>query len=358
MQLSTSPSTGDAADEMRPATPNAMRDEQERSPGERGRLGRTVSAPAGWAGEPPTLPGGRAGDAPALPGRTAFLPETSAALALACGGAANEAARRPALKWRALSLVLRTLGQASAGIRLGYRHGFDSGPMLDYVYEDRARGCFWYGRLADRVYLDSIGWRAIRARKALLQIVLRAEIAANRAAGRPTALLDVAAGPGRYLQELAAELGTRGGLTIICRDLDEAGLAQGRARAAALGLGGMRYERGDACDATSLARVTPRPNLVVASGIYELLDAALVQRSMAGVYALLPTGGRFVFTTQVMHPQLEMIANVLPNRFGEPWVMECRTLADVEGYARAAGFRDLASRLEPHGLFAVTTGQK
>jgi SAM-dependent methyltransferase len=277
-------------------------------------------------------------------------------------------AGRPALKWRALSLLMRTVGQASAGIRLGYRYGFDSGPMLDYVYENRAQGSWLYGRLADRMYLDSIGWRAIRARKALLQATLRGEIAANRAAGRATVLLDVAAGPGRYLQELAAELaaaseaaterGAASDLTIICRDLDAAGLAQGRARAAALGLRGIRYERGDACDPGSLAGVAPRPNVVVASGLYELLDAALIQRSMAGIHALLPAGGRFVFTTQVKHPQLELIANVLPNRFGEPWVMECRSVAEVEGYARAAGFCSLASEMEPHGLFAVTTGEK
>jgi hypothetical protein len=79
---------------------------------------------------------------------------------------------------------------------------------------------------------------------------------------------------------------------------------------------------------------------------------------MAGIHALLPPGGRFVFTTQVTHPQLELIANVLPNRFGEPWVMECRSVAEVEGYAGAAGFRDLVTRLEPHGLFAVTVGTK
>src|SRR5688572_19687465 len=171
-----------------------------------------------------------------------------------------------ALKWRALSLLMRTAGGASEGIRLGYQHGFDSGPMLDYVYENRARGCFVFGRLVDRVYLDSIGWRAIRARKALLQDMLRQEIAANRARGEGTVLLDVAAGPGRYLQELAAELGGAGDLEIICRDLDPAGLAQGRRLARTSGLLCVRHEQGDACDPASLARVRPRPNVVVASG--------------------------------------------------------------------------------------------
>ncbi len=61
---------------------------------------------------------------------------------------------RGAIKWRALSALLRTLGRTSEGIELGYRHGFDSGPMLDYVYENRARGRLLLGRLIDRFYLS------------------------------------------------------------------------------------------------------------------------------------------------------------------------------------------------------------
>jgi SAM-dependent methyltransferase len=253
---------------------------------------------------------------------------------------------------------MRTVGRASAGIDLGYRHGFDSGEMLDYVYANRARGRWGYGTLVDRLYLDSIGWRAIRARKDLLQSVLRAAIERQRAAGRPIVILDVAAGPGRYLQELAVDFGDPGDLTIICRDLDEQGLEQGRAQAQRRGLRHVRFERGDACDAVSLATVRPRPTLVVASGLYELLDAAAIQRSMAGIHALLEEGGEFVFTTQVHHPQLELIANVLPNRFGQPWVMACRSVATVESFARQCGFTSLATRLEPLGLFAVTRGRK
>ncbi len=262
------------------------------------------------------------------------------------------------LKWRLLGLSMRTVGQASDGIRLGYARGFDSGEMLDYVYANEAHGRLGYGRLVDRVYLDSIGWRAVRTRKTLLQEVLRQQIAVDRDHRVPTVVLDVAAGPGRYLQELCAEVGTTHDLTVICRDLDEAGLARGRAQAATRALANIRYERGDACDPASLGTVRPRPNLVVASGLYELLDAAAIQRSLAGVHSLLPAGGRVVFTTQLRHPQLELIANVLPNRLGQPWRMECRSLEEVEGYARAAGFGRLASAVEPLGLFGVTLGLK
>ena len=96
----------------------------------------------------------------------------------------------------------------------------------------------------------------------------------------------------------------------------------------------------------------------MASGVYELLEPALVQRSLVGVYGLLPAGGRLVFTTQVRHPQLDLIANVLVNRHGEPWVMECRAAAAVEGWAAAAGFRPVATHLEANGLYAVSVVEK
>jgi len=277
------------------------------------------------------------------------------------GGEAHGSAetRRPKLRWRALSLLLRTLGHASDGIALGYRHGFDSGPMLDYVYENRAGGRFLVGRLVDRLYLDSVGWRAIRRRKALLQEILAAEIARRRAAepSGALAILDVAAGPGRYLLELLKVVGPDG-LTVTCRDLDPAGLERGRELARARGLANVRYEPGDACEPRSLGSVEPPPDLVVASGLYELLDPDPIRRSMRGIAAILRPDGLLVFTTQVAHPQLELIAGVLPNRHRRPWVMENRPLATVEAWAREAGFAEVASHREPTGIFAVTTARK
>ncbi|MGN6758554.1 MAG: class I SAM-dependent methyltransferase family protein, partial [Thermomicrobiales bacterium] len=221
--------------------------------------------------------------------------------------------------WRALRAALRLASQVSGGIALGYQHGFDSGPMLDYVYRNQAQGKWLVGRLADRLYLEQIGWRAIRARRDLLERTLRQLIAARRARGEPTHIADIAAGPGRYLLELVAAC-DQSDLSVVCRDLDPEGQRQGQALAAALGLRAVRFERGDATDPADLARLAPTPHIVVASGLYELLtDDAAVQRSMCGVRAVLPTDGAFVFTTQVTHPQLDLIANVLPNRHGEPW---------------------------------------
>jgi hypothetical protein len=263
-----------------------------------------------------------------------------------------------ALRWRAMRALLRLGAGLSHGIALGYRHGFDSGPMLDYVYRNQAQGAGPLGRLADRVYLNQIGWRGIRARRALLERTLRRLIDERRARGAATHILDIAAGPGRYLLELIAGA-DQGDLSALCRDLDPAGQAQGRALAQLLGLHAVRFERGDATNRADLLRVAPQPQIAVASGIYEIItDEQAIQRSLRALYELLPREGACVFTTQISHPQLELIANVLPNRNGEPWVMHTRSLEQVENWARAAGFDVAGSEIEPHGLFAVTVARR
>lgn len=135
------------------------------------------------------------------------------------------------IKWALLRGMLSTVGRASKGVRVGYRFGFDSGIMLDYVYVNRAQGALGIGKLIDRAYLDAVGWRAIRARRVLLKQMLRAEIERNRANSEPIRLLDVAAGPGRYLQEVLMQDGpARGDLRIVCRDLFRPMLPRVRSR--------------------------------------------------------------------------------------------------------------------------------
>jgi len=265
------------------------------------------------------------------------------------------------LQWRLTRAALRLGARLSAGIACGYRHGFDSGPMLDYVYRNEATGAPLIGRLVDRVYLNQIGWRAIRARRTLLDATLADLIAARRTAALPTHIVDIAAGPGRYVLELVARLSENNGgndLSVTCRDLDAEGLRQGAILAASLGLTRARFTQGDATDPVALAHIAPAPGIVIASGVYEIItEDALIRRSMAGVRGVLPADGAFVFTTQIAHPQLVMIANTLPNRNGEPWVMGTRAVETVETWARAAGFHTVHTAVEPHGLFAVTVAR-
>ncbi|MFI6942364.1 class I SAM-dependent methyltransferase family protein [Streptomyces sp. NPDC050418] len=262
------------------------------------------------------------------------------------------------VKWAAMRGLLGSVGRLSEGVRVGYRHGFDSGTMLDYVYENKARGFAGVGWVIDRVFLNAVGWRGIRARRELLVATLDGEVQRRRRrAARQVFVLDVAGGPGRYLQQLIAGL-PRGHVRVECRDLAEAGLRQGEVLARQQGLGAdvLAYEVGDALDPKPPA--SGAPDVIVVSGLYELLlDESVIQGSLERLRGMLAPGGVLVFTTQTRHPQLDFIAHVLPNRNGELWEMRCRSVAEVEGWARAAGFGEVESAVERVGLFAVTVAR-
>ncbi len=259
--------------------------------------------------------------------------------------------------WAAVSRLMRALAPLSEGMRIGYRYGFDSGEMLDYVYENRARGRFGVGRLLDRIYLDAAGWRGIRQRKMHLQDVLRATIEGLRPAHQSLHVVDVAAGPGRYLLEVLAE--STDGIQATLRDWDEAGLTQGRTLAQQLGVSNVRYVRGDAFDPDDLARISPPPQIVIVSGLYELFpDNALIRRSLRGIYDLLTPGGRLVYTNQPTHPQLEFIARCLPNRDGKPWVMRLRSQEEMDVLVADAGFQHRTTLVDRWGIFTVSVADK
>src|SRR5207249_11078227 len=71
-------------------------------------------------------------------------------------------------------LAIQVAGRLSAGIALGHTTGFDSGSTLDYVYRNQPQGTGPFGRLIDKGYLDSIGWRGIRQRKIHVEELVRA----------------------------------------------------------------------------------------------------------------------------------------------------------------------------------------
>jgi hypothetical protein len=232
----------------------------------------------------------------------------------------------PGWSERLAGVGLRTVGRTSDCVRLGFERGFDSGEMMDAIYADRPSGRWLIGSLVDRVYLDQPGCRGLRGRKTLLLSTLERLIEEQRAAGRPPAIVDVAAGPATYLVEL---LGRDHGkdLTVLARDRDEHALDRGRRLTDGANLGGrIRYDWRDALDEDALVRLTPRPSVVIASGFYELLlDESVVARSMAIARRMLASGDPLVFTTQVAHPQVAMMA-VVPAHDGRPWIIRNRPL--------------------------------
>lgn len=250
--------------------------------------------------------------------------------------------------------LLQTVGRLSTGIRLGWRAGFDSGRMLDYVYENQPQGWTPLGRWIDRLYLNSSGWRGIRERGRNLRQSLEQTIGTLRNEGKPAHVLDVAAGPGRYLLDTLESLDDPQ-VSALCRDMDEQSLTKGRQLAESRCIRSVRFEKGDAFDPDSFARLDRRPNVVVVSGLYELFDDNhMILRSLRAIHRTLTDDGFLIYTNQPHHPQLELIARTLINRDKQPWVMRPRSQTEMNRLVRDAGFEPMNMLIDDDGIFSVT----
>lgn len=257
-----------------------------------------------------------------------------------------------------LKLVMMSIGRLSAGIRLGWRTGFDSGESLNYVYENRPRGITPLGTLLDWFYLNGIGWKGIRLRKVNLEKVLKSTIEKVRATKRPVRIVDIASGPGRYMLETLSQL-PPGDISAVLRDRSPGGLEEGRNLARQMNVTNVTYVQGDAFNRKALASLSPLPDIAIVSGLYELFsDNQMVMNSLRGLSESLADGGYLIYTNQPWHPQVELIARVLINRDGRPWVMRRRTQEEMDELVRTAGFEKLTMEIEEFGIFTVSLARK
>lgn len=251
-------------------------------------------------------------------------------------------------------------GKLSDGVRLGIDTGFDSGSTLDYVYRNRASGVTPLGKLIDRIYLDSIGWRGIRIRKQHLERFIARAVQQLGQAGKPVCVVDIAAGHGRYVLEALLPLRERVE-RILLRDYSSINVAAGRALIAEKGCAALAcFEQGNAFDRESLAGLQPRPTLAVVSGLYELFpDNTMIRQSLAGLAASVEAGGYLVYTGQPWHPQLEMIARSLTShRQNAAWIMRRRTQAEMDQLVDEAGFEKLDQLTDEWGIFTVSIARR
>lgn len=249
---------------------------------------------------------------------------------------------------------MKTGGRLSKGIDLGWRHGFDSGLTLDYVYENKPRGFTPLGRLIDRNYLNSPGWRGIRQRKKNLEKLLRTVIERVRGEGLAVRIVDVAAGRGRYLLETIRGL-PEIPITALLRDYKVENVEAAAHLATEFGLTNVSAEVGNAFDRASLASISPRPTIAIVSGLFELFpENAAVLESLRGLAEAIDRGGYLIYTNQPWHPQLEFIARVLGNREGKPWIMRRRTTAEMDELVRVAGFEKMEMEVDEWGMFTVS----
>jgi alpha-beta hydrolase superfamily lysophospholipase len=255
---------------------------------------------------------------------------------------------------------MRTGGRLSDGISLGFKTGFDSGSTLDYVYRNRPSGITPIGKLIDWQYINAIGWRGIRARKENLERLLGQAMDLLRQKGSPVRLMDIAAGHGRYVLEAIEKQKTQPD-SVLLRDYSPLNVEGGQRMIREKKMEAFaRFVNGDAFNRESLATVTPRPTLGIVSGLYELFpDNAMIRESLAGMADAIDAGGYLVYTGQPWHPQLEMIARVLPShRDHKPWVMRRRTQEEMDQLVEAAGFRKIAQAIDEWGIFTVSLAER
>jgi alpha-beta hydrolase superfamily lysophospholipase len=254
--------------------------------------------------------------------------------------------------------AMKTGGRLSKGIDLGWRSGFDSGTSLDYVYENIPKGSSRLGKLIDANYLNSVGWRGIRQRKANLMAALRRVIEEMHADRCRIHIVDIAAGGGRYLLETMKELSDIPMTALLC-DYRQENIDAIQKLASELGLTNVATRTADAFDRSSLGAINARPTIAIVSGLYELFPSNVpVRESLAGLADAIEPGGYLIYTNQPWHPQVEFIARVLRNREGKPWIMRRRTTAEMDELVREAGFEKLAMEIDQWGMFTVSVGRK
>ena len=253
--------------------------------------------------------------------------------------------------WRftALALGARAGAWLSEGLRIGYRHGFDSGPFMAHVYADRARGRTPLGRRLDRRLLDRPTCQAFRDVRGLAETAV---LDAIDAVGDGAAVVaDLAAGPSPYLLR-ALEQRPRAS-AVLC-DIDAAALEQAAAAARTLGVADrVTTRQASAFDAAALETLAPRPDVICELGLYGIYhDDALIERHFADLARTL--GPRqIVCNVQVQNPEIEYIARVWRNAAGGRCVWRLRPAEQIERYARAAGYEPAAVAADRHGIYRV-----
>jgi alpha-beta hydrolase superfamily lysophospholipase/SAM-dependent methyltransferase len=271
--------------------------------------------------------------------------------------------RQPASPLKALFFGLQkagmwTLGRLSTGMRLGWKTGHNSGDSLDYVYENKARGITPLGKLIDHVYINAVGWQAMRERQVILETHLKETVQRLLNSGDPVRIMDIAAGRGRYVMDILREF-PDADVSAFLRDRSPVSLEGGRQIAASLGLENVRFEEGDAFDKAGLLAVNPAPNIAIVSGLYELFpDNAPILASLEGLAGLVKPGGYLIYTCQPWHPQIEEIARTCVDWDGEPWIMRRRSQAEMDELVRSVGFDKVDMGIDSHGISTVSVAQR
>ena len=237
----------------------------------------------------------------------------------------------------------------SDGLRIGYRHGFDSGPFMAHVYANRPSGRTVVGRAIDRRLLrrrTCVAFRDIRA------IAERAVFDALRAVRAPAPVVaDLAAGPAPYL---LSAMTRHTHARAMVGDTDPEALAAAHRDAEALGIADrVQFVQASAFDRQALQRLRPSPDIVVELGLYGIYhDDALIERHFHDLAAVV-SPSQIVFNVQTRNPEIEHIARVWVNQEGGRCVWRLRPVEQLLEWARDAGYEPATVEADRFDIYRV-----
>lgn len=252
--------------------------------------------------------------------------------------------------------ALKNIGKLSDGVAVGLKYGFDSGVSLDYVYRNKPNGTTFLGRAMDYLYLNSVGWKNIRKRKAHLQKSLSAVTISLLEQNKQPVVLDIASGVGRYLFEVNHSV--KGAMALYLNDIDQHSIDAAKRLANEYGVNITCFQT-NVFDGDLSQKIMFVPNIVIVSGVFELYNNNVaLSQALNSIYRMMDVGGYLIYSGQPWHPQLEMISRLLNNREGNRWIMRRRVQQELDELVTASGFTKLNTLADDLGIFTISCAIK
>lgn len=254
------------------------------------------------------------------------------------------------LYYKTIYLLLRSFGTLSEGIRIGYRYGFDSGNIMNYIYENEPQGSLYLGKTLDRAFLNQKTCKAFRSIKKIQKDFISNYLKERE--GLETCIVDLASGKADYIYDVIRDSDYK--VDVLLRDISKDTLEESRKLAEEWEIAeNIRYEVGDALDTESLKSVSPKPNLVVEVGLYGIIhEDQRIKDHLKALKEILDPDALLI-NVQTYNVQIELIARALVNQDGDPCVWHLRSAEQVIEWAQEAGFKNPDIVMDPYNIYAV-----
>jgi ubiquinone/menaquinone biosynthesis C-methylase UbiE len=247
------------------------------------------------------------------------------------------------MKYFILKIFLKTIGKLSDGVKIGWRTGFDSGVMLEYIYENKPRGFGPIGRFLDKLYISNEVWDGVRSRREFLIKQIQEAVASFE---KPQ-LYDLAAGMGSYLFFI-----DRDKANITAGDFEPEAVHRGNGKVSEAGRHDIKFVEHNAFNKDSYA--VQEADILVSSGFFDILvKDEEIKTILKNGSEITKKGSKWVFTIQEHHPDLEMIKKTMIDLHKGEWELVPRKAEVLTEWAKEYGWELV--KLERNEFFAVGT---